>query len=122
MSKNKARPFIIQGIVALLVIFLGYHVAMKYFNDKTVPQRRPRMDVGTLVEAITVKQADHYVTLEATGEVEASRTMSLKSEVSGRITWVSEDFYPGAHVKKGDVLVKISTEDYKIKLDQFCYN
>ena len=118
MGKNKAKPYIIQAFVALFVVILGLFIGMKFFNDKTVPQKRERRDVGILVEVVTVNKADHNIALETTGEVEASRSMSLKSEASGRVTWVSDNFYPGAHIKKGEVLAKISTEDYRIKLEQ----
>ena len=115
---SKARPFIVQGIIAIVVIVIGVWVFQMFFGDKQVPQRRGRMDTGVLVEVETVHKAPHEIHLEATGEVEPSRSMSLKSEANGRVTWVSDKFYPGSHIKKGDVLVKISTEDYKLKLEQ----
>lgn len=115
---HNARPFIIQGICALLIVALGVFVGYHFFSDKTVPTRGARADVGILVEVVEVEEKAHNLTLKSTGTVEAHRTMNLKSEVSGRVAYVNEKFYPGAHLKKGDVIAKIAPDDYQIKLTQ----
>ena len=45
---SKARPFIVQGIIAIVVIVIGVWVFQMFFGDKQVPQRRGRMDTGVL--------------------------------------------------------------------------
>ena len=115
---SSARHYIIQSFLAIVVVFVGCLVFMKFFGDKQTAKRGERIDRGVLVEVVSYQKATHEIQLEATGEVEASRTMNLKSEASGRVTYVSDKFFPGAHLKKGDVIAKISTEDYKLKLTQ----
>ncbi len=112
----KLKPFIIQTIIAVIVVFIGVCVWKQYTNNSVTAQKRPRMDSGVLVEVVTVEKTDHIVEITGTGQVEASRTQALKSEANGRVTWISEEFYPGARIKKGTVIAKINTEDYAIKL------
>ena len=89
---SKARPYIIQGIVAVLVIALGIWVGNMFFSTKVTAKRGARADTGILVDVVTVHSAEHAVRLESTGVVTASRTMSLRSEVSGRVVWVNPGY------------------------------
>ena len=114
---SKARPYIIQGIVAVLVIALGIWVGNMFFSTKVTAKRGARSDTGILVDVVTVHSAEHAVRLESTGVVTASRTMSLRSEVSGRVVWVNPGYYPGSRLRKGDVVARIATEDYEIALN-----
>ena len=113
---SKAIPFITQGLIAVCVIVIGIVIANNYMKKAETAVRLPREDAGVLVEVETVHSDQHPVEITGTGQVQASRTQSIKSEVSGRITWLSEHFYPGAHIKKGTVIAKINTEDYALKL------
>lgn len=112
------RPYIVQGFIALGILGAGIVAYLYYTGDAETPKRKARFDKGILVEVMTVRSSDHLITLEATGTVEAARRMNLKSESSGRITYVNGKYHPGAHLKKGDVVAKISTKDYEIKLAQ----
>lgn len=115
---SKARPYIVQALIALAVIAIGWFVAQAFYGDKQTAQRGKSVDSGILVEVIDVESKAHELTIEATGTAQAARTMNLKSEASGRITEVNKKFYPGARLKKGEVVARISTEDYKLKLMQ----
>ncbi len=112
----KLKPFIIQGVIAIVVIVVGIIVARSYLSDGVSAQRRARVDSGVLVEVVPVERQDHVVEITGTGQVEVSRRQSLKSEANGRVTWVSPEFYPGARIAKGTVIAKINTDDYEIKL------
>lgn len=115
---SKARPYIVQAIIAVIIIAVGLFVGNMFYGDKKTATRGARMNPGILVEVVDVETQPHKLTLEATGIVQAARSMNLKSEASGRITGINEAFYPGARLKEGDVVTRISTEDYRIKLLQ----
>lgn len=112
----KIKPFIIQSLIAIVVIVVGIVVARSYLSDEVTPKRRMRVDSGILVEVIPVERQEHVVEITGTGQVEVSRRQSLKSEANGRVIWVSPEFYPGARIAKGTVIAKINTDDYEIKL------
>ncbi len=113
---SKARPFIIQGIIAIAVIIIGLIVARMYLTDSVKPKQRQMRDAGVLVEVIPVSKSPHVVKLSGSGQVEMSRSQQIKSEANGRITWINPNFYPGARLNKGDVIAKINTDDYATKL------
>ena len=95
---------------------VGYFFAKSYLTDSVSAQKRERIDAGVLVEVVKVEKKDHTVMLSGTGQVQASHTQNLKSEANGRVTWISDKFYPGAKLKKGTVIAKINTDEYAIKL------
>lgn len=113
---SKAVPFVIQGVIALVVVIIAVVVAKHYTTNSVVPMQRTRTDSGVLVEVVTVKKQPHTVEITGTGQVQASKTQTLRSEANGRVIWISDNFYPGAKIKKGDVIAKINTDDYAIKL------
>ena len=113
---SKARPFIIQGLIAIAVVIVGIIVARAYLMDRVKPKKMPMRDVGVLVEVIPVTKEPHVVKLSGTGQVEMSHSQQIKSEANGRITWINPGFYPGARIKKGEVIAKINTDDYATKL------
>ena len=112
----KLKPFIIQGVIAIVVIIVGIIVARSYLQDEVSAKRRMRVDSGILVEVVPVEREDHVVEITGNGQVEVSRRQSIKSEANGRVTWVNPDFYPGARIAKGTIIAKINTDDYEIKL------
>ena len=114
---KKIRPFLIQGIIVIAVIIAGIWIARSYLSDEQVAQKRQRPDKGLLVSVETYEEGDYEITIESTGTVRAAKSMNLKSEASGRVTYVHPKFYPGGRIKKGEVIVKINTEDYKIALE-----
>ncbi|RMG47960.1 MAG: efflux RND transporter periplasmic adaptor subunit [Acidobacteria bacterium] len=60
------------------------------------------------------------VTLEvhSEGTVQAPRTTTLVSEVSGRIVWVADALAAGGFFEEGDVLIRIDSTDYRLALEQ----
>lgn len=116
MSQQKAGPFIIQAFVAIAVLIGCYFIYNLFLSDKVEAKRSARTDSGVLVEVVPVEKGDYTVQISGTGQVEASHTQTLKSEVSGRVVWIHDDFYPGARIAKGTVIARINTEDYALKL------
>ena len=113
---SKIKPFIIQGLIAIIILAVGIFCYKMFLSDKVVAKRGQRPDTGILVEVVPVTKKEHTVVITGTGQAEASRTQNLKSEANGRVIWISDRFYPGARLKKGEVIAKINTEDYAIKL------
>lgn len=116
MSFGKARPYIVQGLVAVVILLIGVAGFEMFFSSKQAPKRKPGVNAGILVDVVGVEKARHKVKLEATGTVEASRSMALQSEVGGRITWLTPKYYPGGRLLKGEAVARIATDDYAIAL------
>jgi len=110
------RPYIFQGLFALVFIATGLAIGWYFYQEPHTAQREPRTDRGILVDAEAFTSQAHPIVLSSTGQVVASRSQTIRSEVSGRVTWVSENFYPGARLKRGDIIARISQEDYAIRV------
>ncbi|WED23285.1 efflux RND transporter periplasmic adaptor subunit [Vibrio sp. JC009] len=81
-------------------------------------------------EAVAVKEAlilprvttEHLIAgennsvIEAFGEVISSETLSLLSQVSGRVVWKSDNFRKGKLIKKGELLLRIEDSEYQANL------
>ena len=68
------------------------------------------------VDAIKVVKKDVPIDIQAVGTVEASLTVTMKSQVSGELMRVL--FREGDFVKKGDELFKIDSRTYEAQLNQ----
>jgi membrane fusion protein, multidrug efflux system len=68
------------------------------------------------VTVATVIKKDVPIDLQAVGNVEASSTVTVKSQVSGELMQVL--FREGDFVKKGDELFKVDSRSYEAQLNQ----
>lgn len=68
------------------------------------------------VVAVTVAQRDIPIYLEGLGSVIASSTVTVKSQVDGRLDRVA--FREGQEVKKGDLLAQIDSRPFDLQLHQ----
>jgi multidrug efflux system membrane fusion protein len=68
------------------------------------------------VTAVAATTEDLPILLDALGTVQASNTVTVVPQVSGRITEIV--FQEGQEVKAGDVLVRIDPRTYQAALDQ----
>ena len=51
-------------------------------------------------------------TVIAYGELLPRKSLELTTQVQGAISWVSDDLFPGARVKKDELLFSIDDRDY----------
>ncbi|MGK7870316.1 efflux RND transporter periplasmic adaptor subunit [Falsiroseomonas sp. E2-1-a20] len=80
----------------------------------TGPTRGGRVPIP--VTAVAATTEDLPILLDALGTVQASNTVTVVPQVSGRITEIV--FREGQEVKAGDVLVRIDPRSYQAALDQ----
>ncbi|MEQ8471497.1 MAG: efflux RND transporter periplasmic adaptor subunit [Marinoscillum sp.] len=106
---NKKTVWISIGIIALSVLI----TSLVFFTEPEAKREGATKKTAMLVEAIPVSRQNYHPVIVATGNVQASRDITLSSQVSGAITSISSDFTPGAYVKKGQMLIQIDPSDYR---------
>jgi multidrug efflux system membrane fusion protein len=114
MKRSKRRVFIIGLIVIAILAALIY-----YFTGSTETQRRSRFggEGGPVpVLVAPAAKADVPVYLDAVGTTKALNTVTVSSQVDGKL--LSVGFKEGDDVKKGDVLARIDPTLYQAQLDQ----
>jgi len=55
---SKARPYIVQAFVAIVVVAIGFFIASTFYGDKQTAKRGARTDSGVLVENLALAQGD----------------------------------------------------------------
>ncbi|KAA3640351.1 MAG: efflux RND transporter periplasmic adaptor subunit, partial [Proteobacteria bacterium] len=104
---QKITPFIIIALVVVALIFI-----MRLFRVE--PQTQPRQETGFLVETTQVQPQSLTVRVKSQGLLIPKRHIGLVSEISGRVTTVSDSFVVGGQFKQGDVLLQIEPADYQV--------
>lgn len=105
--------------VVLPLVLLGLGIALVVFlvNTRPEPARQQPIERIVPVEVVVAEREDIVALVEARGEVQAAQRVALETEVTGRITWVSEDLVPGGNVRRGQLLLRLDSADYALALE-----
>lgn len=101
------------GVLGAALLVVAYMMASGTEAKRKQPER-----IARLVETMTLSPADYGVRIEAWGTVQAARRIVLQPQVGGQIQSIGDGFEPGAHVKAGEVLVRIDPADYELTVSQ----
>jgi multidrug efflux system membrane fusion protein len=112
---SRARRRTVSIAITLIILGgLGY-IAWTSFQQKQAANRgRPDLPVPVL--AATPRIQDVPVYLDAVGAVRALNTVTVRSQVDGKL--IAVNFTEGQDVQKGDVLGEIDPVIYKAQYDQ----
>jgi multidrug efflux system membrane fusion protein len=112
---SRARRRTVSIAITLLIVGgLGY-IAWTAFQQKQAANRA-RPDLAVPVLAATPRIQDMPVYLDGVGAVRALNTVTVRSQVDGKL--ISVNFTEGQDVRKGDVLGEIDPAIYKAQYDQ----
>lgn len=111
---RKWLKYAIRPILFTVIIICGFLV-YRYFmaTSPTIERSRPKAQ-PPLVEVTPVTVNTIPVTINAMGTVVPAQELSLYSQVSGTVEWISSKFKPGDRLVKGEVLLKLETIDYQL--------
>ena len=102
----------------LFVVFLilgagvGGFVVLKKL--KQPPQLKPVKERALAVEVITAQPTDSRVLLGGFGEITATTTVVLSSEVAGRVVSTYDKLEAGRTIVKGTVLINLDQQDFQL--------
>jgi len=119
-----ARPSLARRLMSWLFVLIAAGAALYYvFVIMGSPQQRPfgrgrfaANDTAVPVLVAEAKTADVPVTIAAVGTTQALNTVTVRSQVDGKL--MSVDFKEGQDVKKGDILARIDPTTYQATLNQ----
>src|SRR5213595_2141215 len=102
--KSRRRRYILIGIGALILLsIVGAVIASK--REKPIPVTTEKAAKRTILQLVS-----------ATGKVQPETEVKISPEVAGEI--IELPVIDGAHLKKGDLLVKVRPDSYKALLEQ----
>src|SRR3954453_13699563 len=112
---GRARRRTVSITITLLIIGgLGYIGGISLQQRQGTDRGRPDLPVPVL--AATPRIQDVPVYLDAGGAVRALNTVTVRSQVDGKL--IAVNFTEGQDVKKGDILGEIDPVIYKAQYDQ----
>jgi len=106
---------IFVGAIAAAAVFTIVRSRARAASDATAAAARAVADRVTPVITSTVEKRDVPIWLEGLGNIAAFYTVTVKTQVDGRIDRVL--FTEGQRVHKGDVLVQIDPRPFAIQLE-----
>lgn len=115
MTINKPSSILLK-LLPIAMVMLAVATAYLMISAKPEIKPRPPTPAAPLVEVMIVKRESAQALVYSQGTIEASRKTKIVSEVSGRITWVSEKFKNGVMVSKNDALLRIEALDFQAAL------
>jgi membrane fusion protein, multidrug efflux system len=111
-----ARRRTVSIAIAILIIGgLGY-IGWTSLLQKRGPPNRANLDLPVPVLAAAPRIQDVPVYLDGVGAVRALNTVTVRSQVDGKL--IAVNFVEGEDVKKGDVIGEIDPVLYKAQYDQ----
>ncbi|MCK8131208.1 efflux RND transporter periplasmic adaptor subunit [Pseudoalteromonas sp. A3] len=104
-------------VVVTLVAIVCIGLAISYNGQKMAqqangPKPEPAKSVAPNVSVINAVPSTYQAYVNGHGEAKAHWALSLKAQVKGEITNMSEQFATGNVVKKGQVLAQIDNTEY----------
>jgi multidrug efflux pump subunit AcrA (membrane-fusion protein) len=107
---------ILYTIGAITIILLSFLITGKLIMSKPVTKTNEQSENLLTVKANTAKNANYDSNVTYRGRISSYETISLSTEVSGKILQGEVPFKTGQAFKKNDLLVQIYNEDVKTAL------
>lgn len=113
--KQSARV-IFQFILMAAILFGGFFYMNKLIDAKVDPPKRPAFKTVYTVDTLTAQAGNFQPSMVVYGEVQASKTVDLRSLVAGKIIEVNPKLQVGSRIEKGEMLFQIDKFDYETAL------
>ncbi|MDP2180662.1 efflux RND transporter periplasmic adaptor subunit [Methylicorpusculum sp.] len=107
-----------KALPSLVIIAIAGSLSYYWLTNKPRAARQPAAISAPLVEVITPPIIDHSVTVSGLGNVVASQSVNLNSQVDGMVKSVSKNFIEGGLLREGEEIVKLDPTDYELRLRQ----
>ncbi|MCK4645025.1 MAG: efflux RND transporter periplasmic adaptor subunit [Candidatus Aminicenantes bacterium] len=118
------KKILVISLIVIIVAVLAYvfFIANKSDSSKeesseeTTEEARKVEEVSIPVKAVKAKREDLIIKLKSPGEAVTNMRITMTAEVSGIIKRLNVE--ESKHVKKGDLLVGLDDEMYRLNLDR----
>jgi len=105
---KKFSPIIILiASIGIFMLMIKLKPEAEFQKPKIIPQ---------MVETMVAYPSEVRAKISSQGTIRPEHEISVTSEVSGKVIWVSDNFHDGAGFQNGDTLMKIEKRDYELAL------
>jgi len=112
------KKIILQFFLVLFILILGF---LGFRLLSSMQKEPPREKAKITIPYVRIKEVEkclQHVRIYGEGTVSALNQISLVPQVSGEAVFVDENLVNGGRLKKGQVLIRIEPEDYRLALDR----
>ncbi|MDP5142585.1 efflux RND transporter periplasmic adaptor subunit [Rheinheimera baltica] len=102
--------------IPLFVIGMGLLVSELLYATKTTPVKLPPENIIPQADVAMVEQSPRQIIISSQGQVTAKNTLSLVSQVTGKIVAMHPEFADGGAINANDVIIQIEDIDYQLAL------
>ena len=114
MALNQDRNRRLQLLLVLAVLLFGIAVAVLLVVFKPSAKRVVAEHKPPQVDIYLAVAQDIHIPVQSQGNVQAGTQITMAAEVSGKIKWVSESLRDEGYFSKGDLLLAIDDDEYKL--------
>jgi RND family efflux transporter MFP subunit len=113
-----ARTRVLMLVLCMVIIAAGALGAVVLIRTAPKSQKRPPRQLAPLVTVHQVFPDTRQVVIQAMGGVVPERDLTLKSRVAGEIVYLHPEFTEGGIIGKGELMLRIDDEDYRLLVAQ----
>lgn len=106
-----------QFLLMAAILFGGFYFMNMLIEAKEEPPKRPPFKTVYTVDTVIAQSGNFQPSMIVYGEVQASKTVDLRSLVAGKIVEVNPRLQVGSRVEKGEMLFQIDKFNYETALD-----
>lgn len=118
MSVKKVARFWIRYILPIIIIVVAGAKAKQMMEDRPdVRQDGGSGSESQLVEVVEVHSTEMRIDIHSQGTVIPARQVVLQPQVTGAVSWLSEDLVPGGVFLEGTDVLEIEDRDYRYAVD-----
>lgn len=118
MNRSSLPIRILRGFFALIIplafIAGGVLLARRFIEQRTTPPPAPKTDRRPMVKVTSLTPVDVPVLIDAAGTVVAADTITVRSQVAGRLASVHPALELGRVVPAGAALVEVEKTEFEI--------
>ena len=115
---KRSLSILIRVVICVILLAGGIAGATYFKNAAPKAKKRPPKKMIPLVQVKEVHPESHKIIVPVMGSVGPARQMTLKSRVSGEITWIHPEFAAGGVFKAKREILRIDQADYKLDIIQ----
>lgn len=107
---------LLRNALIIPPVLIGASLIFYAVSHRPAPVRTEVTETATTARVITTHPQSFVPRVSGFGTAEPARTWDGIAQVAGRVISLNPDFVRGAFVKRGDILVTLSPEDYELDI------
>jgi RND family efflux transporter MFP subunit len=107
---------LIKIVLPIVILVIGVGIYKYQVSNKPVPAKAQRVKNLPKVRLAVAETAETSAKAQGFGTVEAAKSISIVSDVAGRVVTVAPNLKSGGMFAKGEVMFTIETETYEAAL------